>query len=383
MELTFPELLRKLPKGKRTGRNQVLIAMAVLGATEQEKAVESTAIIQQLKLNLGRAAVPKNVADVLRKATPYAACVSAGKRDLKWYLTGTALSTLEAMLGIELTKVSSASSYDYDLAIVCALHEPEFTAVQEAFGGSVAWRPGPAAGQAHIYQVTEAKVPTGAKIRVVAGVTTYMGLTATAILATQMLFLFRPRMIVTIGIAAGTKSSGRAFGDVLIADPSVDYASGKVSYVDGAEAFHPDPYPLPIDARLRTLIQEDKRTRDGLDEIASTWVGTKPQTPINIHIGPLGAADQVVDSEKRLAEVTRNWRKLIGVEMETYAVYRAVHEAPQPRPLCLGFKAVCDFAAGKSDTWQEYAAYVAARYAQRFLVKNWAGLGLLPQAATS
>jgi nucleoside phosphorylase len=198
-----------------------------------------------------------------------------------------------------------------------------------------------------------------------------MGLTATAILATQMLLLFRPRLIVTIGIAAGTKSAGRGYGDVLVADPSVDYASGKVSYTDGAETFHPDPFPLPIDARLRTLVQEDRRTRRGLDDISEKWGAARPATPLNIHIGPLGAADQVVDSARRIAEIQRNWRKLIGIEMETYAVYRAAHEAPYPKPLHIGFKAVCDFAAAKDDSWQDYAAHTASAYAHSFLIRNW------------
>jgi nucleoside phosphorylase len=57
--------------------------------------------------------------------------------------------------------------------------------------------------------------------------------------------------------------------------------------------------------------------------------------------------------------------------METYGVYRACHEAPEPKPRVVSFKAVCDFAAEKTDSWQAYAAYVAAEFAVRFLKQDW------------
>jgi nucleoside phosphorylase len=204
-----------------------------------------------------------------------------------------------------------------------------------------------------------------------------MGLTATAILATQMILLFRPRFIAMVGIAAGTRSGKRGYGDILVADPSVDYASGKVTFHEGAEVFQPDPFPLPINVNLRTLIQEESRTRAGLDKITNAWSGTRPDSALRVHIGALGAADQVVDSDARVAEVQRNWRKLIGLEMETYALYRAAHEAPRPRPLHASFKAVCDFAAEKTDAWQSYAAFTAAEYARRFVCTHWNVIGEL------
>jgi len=60
--------------------------------------------------------------------------------------------------------------------------------------------------------------------------------------------------------------------------------------------------------------------------------------------------------------------------METYGVYRAVHEAPEPKPRVVSFKAVCDFAAEKSDSWQEYAAFVAAEFSIEFLRREWDAL---------
>jgi nucleoside phosphorylase len=99
-----------------------------------------------------------------------------------------------------------------------------------------------------------------------------------------------------------------------------------------------------------------------------------PGTENKLYIGPLGAADQVIDDPSRVLEIQQNWRKLIGIEMETYGVYRACHEAPEPKPRFVSFKAVCDFAAEKSDSWQTYAAFVAAEFAVTFLRQEWDAL---------
>jgi nucleoside phosphorylase len=82
----------------------------------------------------------------------------------------------------------------------------------------------------------------------------------------------------------------------------------------------------------------------------------------------------VIDDPTRVLEITKNWRKLVGVEMETYAVYRACHESPDPKPRMVSFKAVCDFAAEKADSWQLYAAFMASQFAIDFLKSEWDAL---------
>ena len=267
----------------------------------------------------------------------------------------------------------------FDVAFVCALHDPELTALIEAFGGEARWTKGPSLGQQHIYKITDFTTLTGESLRVIAGAPTYMGLTATAILATEMILMFQPKFIAMVGIAAGTRSKDQGYGDILVADPSVDYASGKLfSNLDGTETFQPNPFPIPIDTRLRTLILEDARTRAGLSEIVSSWPNSLPEGKLTLHIGTLGTADQVVNSSARVEEVTRNWRKLIGLEMETYALYRAAHEAPHPRPMFVSFKSVCDFATNKTDIWQKYAAFTAAGFSRRFLFNHWDSIAVAP-----
>ena len=61
-----------------------------------------------------------------------------------------------------------------------------------------------------------------------------MGLTAAAIATSHLILQFRPRLVVMVGIAAGTRSGNKQYGDVLVADPSVDYNSG-VAEVSGSK----------------------------------------------------------------------------------------------------------------------------------------------------
>jgi len=174
-----------------------------------------------------------------------------------------------------------------------------------------------------------------------------------------------------VGIAAGTRSGNKQFGDILVADPSVDYNSGKVALSNGIRAFLPDPYPIGLNPRLRTVLQKYRGNHQVFASIRKRWNGSLPKEANHLHIGPLGAADQVIDDATRIEEIQKNWRKLIGVEMETYGVYRACYESPDPKPRVVSFKAVCDFAAEKADSWQEYAAFIAAEFVVEFFKAEW------------
>jgi len=257
------------------------------------------------------------------------------------------------------------------VAIVCALHEPEFSAVVRELGGAERWRDSSVAGVDHQYLETDFARSSGAPLRIVAGVPSYMGLTATAVLSTQMLFLFRPRLLLMIGIAAGMTTGKQDFGDILVADPSVDFASGKLTELAGQELFQPDSRPLSLPTHLSTLLKELGRKRTWLDDIAEQWPAKKPNSRLKVHVGPVGASDRVISSAKQVKAVHQQWRKAVGLEMETYALYRAAVEAPGPKPTYLSLKAVCDHAVKKKDDWQEYAAYVAAAYAAHLIRDQW------------
>lgn len=367
--LEFSTIVSAVRARDRTDQYHVLAALYCLGAHSQS--VTARQVTDFLALHL-RGRTPKNVPNSLRKYKAYVHPLEKGP-PLKWGLTDAGLERLRSVSGLALSSESDQLGFESDIAFVCALEHPEFAALLAAHGGEAAWRDVGDAKFSHLYRESELKTATGQTLRVIGTTSTSMGLTAAAIATTQLVLQYRPRIVAMVGIAAGTRSGNKQFGDVLVADPSVDYNSGKVVLENGIRDFLPDPYPIGLNPRLRSVLLRYRQHKI-FDEIRSEWVGDLPRDKNRLHVGPVGAADQVIDDPTRIIEIQRNWRKLIGVEMETYGVYRACHEAPDPKPRYVSFKAVCDFAAEKTDSWQEYAAFVAARFALGFFEQEWEAL---------
>jgi nucleoside phosphorylase len=373
----FAELMSAVKPKERSDQYLILAAMFVLNA--HVASVTAKDISQLLKLHLG-AKVPKNVNASLRAYTAYVSPTDAGP-PIRWSLTGSGIEHLRSASGLALQTPSDADDFKSDIGIICALEDPELTAVIKAMGGKSAWKEVGDARMTHVYREARLKTAAGTNLRIVATTSSSMGLTAAAIATTQLILKFRPRLVAMIGIAAGTRSGGKQFGDILVADPSVDYNSGKVAMENGIREFQPDPYPIGLNPRLRSVLRKYGSAPQLFEAIRSRWPGAKPAMPNRLYIGPVGAADQVIDDATRVLEIQKNWRKLIGVEMETYGVYRAVHESPEPKPRAASFKAVCDFAAEKSDSWQEYAAFMAAEFATEFFNREWSNLWPKPEKA--
>lgn len=362
----FARLLSAVKPKERTDQYRILAALYELKG--QLAPVSTKQVTDLLKLHLGNK-IPVNVNASLRAYTGLVAPVADGPSRL-WSLTSMGIDRLRTSSGVALDDTSD-SAFQTDIGIICALEHPELSAVIRVLGGASAWKEWGNPRFTHVYRETEFTTKNGHALKVVATTSTSMGLTAAAIATTQLVLQFRPRIVVMIGIAAGTRSGNKQFGDVLVADPSVDYNSGKVAVAGGIRAFLPDPYPIGLNPRLRSVLHKYHGQHPIFKAIRKRWSGSLPSGENHLHVGPLGAADQVIDDASRIEEIQKNWRKLIGVEMETYGVYRACEEAPEPKPRFVSFKAVCDFAAEKTDSWQDYAAFVAAEFAVEFLKAEW------------
>lgn len=368
--LTLSTILSAVKPRDRTDQYAILAALYCLDA--HTTSVTAKQVIDLLRLNLGKKA-PKNVNASLRAYGAYVEPAEKGP-PLRWSLTQKGLEQLRATSGLALATHTTDADFDRDVGVVCALEQPELDAVTMALGGQSAWTVVGSPRFPHVYREANLVTSAGKKLRIVATTSTSMGLTAAAIATSHLVLQFRPRLVVMIGIAAGTRGGEKRFGDVLVADPSVDYNSGKVAFAGGIREFLPDPYPIGLNPRLRSVLHKYRGGHQIFETIRNRWKGPLPLGSNRVHIGPLGAADQVIDDESRILEIQRNWRKLIGVEMETYGVYRACFESPEPKPRFVSFKAVCDFAAVKSDSWQQYAAFVAAEFTVEFLRTEWEAL---------
>lgn len=257
-----------------------------------------------------------------------------------------------------------SSEYESDLAIVCALDDPELESVLKLRWNWQKWREG---GDATVYH----RGYFGGDNRIVyAAASARMGLTAAAVLATKMICSFRPKYIVNVGIAASFV--GRAnLGDVVASNLSWDYGSGKYAQIDGIGTFLQSPSQHQLDAHMRSSIGELARDDKLLHEVHRSWTGERPPTELRLIVGPVASGAAVIADGARSNEIAQQHRQLTGIDMESYAIFDAAAESAAPRPSAFCLKGVTDFAdSNKDDRFRRYAAYASAE-CLRALMENY------------
>jgi nucleoside phosphorylase/CheY-like chemotaxis protein len=260
-----------------------------------------------------------------------------------------------------------ALEYESDLCVIAALPTPEYSALLDIPWNWTLSQPHNevTAFHAGFFQ------SGGTKRRVIAGCAPRTGMPAAAILATKMICNFRPRFLAMIGIAAGVRGACN-LGDILIADPTWDYGSGRWSMNDGEPIFEIAPHQIQIQAGIRSRLQLMAQDAATLSGIRESWRARKPDSALKMVMGPVASGAAVRTDGRVVADVKAQHRKTIGIEMEAYGVMAAAYDAPLPEVHGFVLKSVSDFAdQTKSDDYQAYAAYISASalrvFAERFL----------------
>jgi nucleoside phosphorylase len=263
---------------------------------------------------------------------------------------------------------SVSTEYSYDLAIITALKTVELEAVLQLDGQWTSLERRGDSTQYHSGIWTR-----GEKCgRVVAAAAIEMGMPAAASLATKMIIAFKPRYLAMAGIAAGI---GLNYGDIIIADQSWDYGSGKLKQGLEGESdsiFSPAPNYIPIDPTLKEQAETFiSSRRDRIAAIQASWQGNPVHSVLKAVVGPMASGAAVIEHEGKVEEIRQHNRKVIGVEMETYGVYLAARIAPEPRPFVFSVKSVCDFGVPpKTDEYQRYAAFTSARFIYELVLEQ-------------
>ena len=187
-----------------------------------------------------------------------------------------------------------------------------------------------------------------------------MGMTAAAATAMKLIYTFRPRYLIMVGIAAGiakTEYEEQMYGDVILPDVVWNYSAGKfvspdkANIVYGNLGFLPrstaEPIPEEIVPYLRKAVESD-------------------ENPCHAYIGPMACGSTVVASQELLEkQVYSQYQHSAGLDMESYAVVYAANHASDPKPTPIIVKSVCDFAnSKKSDEYQRFAAYSSCEFAK-------------------
>ena len=203
------------------------------------------------------------------------------------------------------------------------------------------------------------KVSPTESITVIICNTLRTGMTDTAITATKLISKWKPEIVAMAGIAAGVDRKTQNCGDIIVVTEAFDYGAGKWTY----SGFSTDYRFLSLDSLLETHVL---RTRDSdlLDIYNKCSELNKPSgSSLQLHIGPMGSGAAVIARKSIIKDARQNNRKLKGVDMEAYAVFKAVHGASEPRPKAFVVKSISDFGdSSKSDEYHNYAAKTSAEY---------------------
>ncbi|MDY7789677.1 hypothetical protein U0E10_17380 [Burkholderia ubonensis] len=256
-----------------------------------------------------------------------------------------------------------------DIVLLTALADPEFTALRRVFpelsgphpidGRTLSWR-----GDVQF---------NGRTLKVVAGYSWQMGLTAAGILAERFIARFRPKILAMSGICAGRRDRV-SLGDVVVGTQSWEWQGGKIAESDGeAELLHaPESCRAAADLVLstRNLIAKPA-WRTQLDE---KYMQTS-ESAWNVHLGPMLSGLSVVANGDVMTSIARQHRNVLGLEMEAYAIYAAATFAARDCK-ALVVKGVCDFGdAGKEDSVQKVAAFRSAMVLRAILEEHVASFG--------
>ncbi|MEE4961393.1 response regulator [Pseudomonas alliivorans] len=251
-----------------------------------------------------------------------------------------------------------------DICILTALYKPELTAVLRL---PWEWEDYIVEGDPTQYHRGYVMTRDG-RLSVVAAHSSRMGMPAAAVLSMKMVSTFRPRYLVMAGITAGIVGRVEP-GDIIAADPSWDYGSGKKTKSDTGPFFQPSPHQLSLDPFIKSKLQRLSHDNAALNAIRLEWpVHTPPL--LSLHIGPLASGSSVLEDPEITTGIQGQHRKVLGIEMEAYSVFAAAIDSPDPQPSVLVMKSVCDFAdSHKSDDYQDYASYTSAKAVQCFFEK--------------
>ena len=257
------------------------------------------------------------------------------------------------------TGTANHQDYDYDVAIICALENPELKEIKSL---PYQWKPSVVVGDA-----TDYFTGTFNGKRLICAAAYEMGMSASAVLATKMIAKFKPRYLIMTGIAGGVSSKDVHYGDVMVADPCFDYESGKRVFENGQSVFKPDYKQIRLDDTVNQILRRLIGQSASLHEIHDQCCYVKPDNSSQIKIGPFGSGAAVLSDPKIIERVLQHQRKFMGFDMEAYAVMLSGALASAPKPTTVVMKSVSDFGEGKSDQYQKYAAYTSARVLDLFL----------------
>ena len=187
------------------------------------------------------------------------------------------------------------------------------------------------------------------------------GMVDAAILATQLLLLFEPKILLMAGVLGG-KPQEVKIGDVVVATKVFTIDKGKLTEL----GFKPEIEATNTD---NAYITSFKREKDSIISFIKKNDPTRDNR-INIHFGSITCVRQVIDVDGFFeGNIIPLDRKAIALEMESYGVARACEITNNGETIPLIIKSVMDNTVNKVDNAKHYAAWTSAMFI-KYILEN-------------
>lgn len=253
----------------------------------------------------------------------------------------------------------------FDIAIITALNTEFEQLIRTSKGTKYNVEDDPL-----VYYSTLLNTKSNNNIKLITCCFNQMGMQASSAISSKIISKFSPNKIFITGICAGIKKEGINIGDIIVANQCWDYESGKITDDSkGNLLFNPDMHCIPTDQGIISSLTDFSNNRNYLSSIYNEFDGTKPDTTLKVHFGSVGSGPYVLSSKQYLTQLISNDRKLLGLDMEGYGIYKAAQFHIGTVPIFI--KAISDFADGnKTDDFHKYASYVSAKFVLDFIYHN-------------
>ena len=195
------------------------------------------------------------------------------------------------------------------------------------------------------------------------------GMVDCAVLVTRAVRVFRPMLVAMTGVCAGRGKAGVRLCDLVIPSEVFTHDTGK----QGDLGFQAEPLWVEVSDRICRRVKATGETI--LERLGKEIQSTYPehlQKP-RLHTEVMACGSAVIDHKDTMTRVGDAHRKVVGLDMESYAVLRAVKLCSPMTPAFI-VKGVMDLGTKKRDRVKSKAAFWAGSFLARFISQEYDSL---------
>jgi len=261
-----------------------------------------------------------------------------------------------------------------DLLVIAALHDPELSAflncledVHDATGPTESFLPG------ITYYTGTLPRPLSSSTRTLSVGAVFQnrtGMVDCAILAVNAVRYFSPRLLAMTGVCAGRSKSKVKINDLLLPSSVLTFDTGKHS----SRGFEREPLWAEVDDRIVQRVRTvGSIVMKGLVDRVNKGRGDTIRDIPMIHTDVMACGSTVINYAKIMDSLGGANRKVMGVDMESYACLRAA-KLTDPHLRTFVVKGVMDLGFNKSDSQKARAAFWAANFLASFVANEFDSL---------